>query len=301
MERKLNELAEVYNNIEIPDELDKIINSAIRRNKKNNFKYSRIWFRNSIFIKSSIATVIIVFVMVIAVNINVSFAQGLYEIPIVGKLAKIITFKEYTFDNETSKGEIVIPHIENNEHKLIADKVNRIIDEKVATLVEEQAILDKEYKQAFLETGGKEENYNKIEITIDYKKCYSDENILSFQINKYQTLAPAYNEDLYYNIDMKTGEEITIKDLLGDDYNNILVKNITNQMKNRIKENPEDFSYDLNVFSDKEYGITIDENRTFYIDEDGNIVITFAKYEVASGSMGVQEFIIENIRNIYKK
>ena len=38
----------------------------------------------------------------------------------------------------------------------------------------------------------------------------------------------------------------------------------------------------------------IAEDQNFYINNDGNIVICFAKYEVAAGAQGVPEFVIPN-------
>ena len=38
---------------------------------------------------------------------------------------------------------------------------------------------------------------------------------------------------------------------------------------------------------------TVDRNTTFYINEAGNPVVTFPKYEIAPGFMGVQEFEIQ--------
>ena len=38
--------------------------------------------------------------------------------------------------------------------------------------------------------------------------------------------------------------------------------------------------------------VTLDDKHNFYWDKDGNLVIVFDKYEVAPGSMGTPEFVI---------
>ena len=38
----------------------------------------------------------------------------------------------------------------------------------------------------------------------------------------------------------------------------------------------------------------INENRSFYINEEGKIVVVFDKYEIACGAAGVLEFVIES-------
>lgn len=40
----------------------------------------------------------------------------------------------------------------------------------------------------------------------------------------------------------------------------------------------------------------INEDRGFYIKENGDIVIVFAKYEVAAGYMGPQEFVVGSMK-----
>ena len=39
--------------------------------------------------------------------------------------------------------------------------------------------------------------------------------------------------------------------------------------------------------------VSLDDKHNFYWDKDGNLVIVFDKYEVAPGSMGTPEFVIE--------
>ena len=65
-------------------------------------------------------------------------------------------------------------------------------------------------------------------------------------------------------------------------------------MKERIKEDPENCTFwginETETMDDGFIGVTKD--TLFYINEDSNIVISYDKYEVAPGSMGIQEFVI---------
>lgn len=59
-------------------------------------------------------------------------------------------------------------------------------------------------------------------------------------------------------------------------------------MEKRMEEN-EDYTY----FDEEMWGFTtVTEDNKFYINEAGNPVIVFEKYEVAPGFMGQQEFEI---------
>ncbi|PAB60826.1 DUF3298 and DUF4163 domain-containing protein [Anaeromicrobium sediminis] len=289
MDKKLNELNKIYENIQIPKNLDDVIDKAIKRKKDNKvIKMKR--FDKKIYKRVGTMAASLVIVFGLTVNSSAVLAQEIYKIPVIGNLAKMVTFREYNIDNETSKGNVKIPTVSDVENKEIENQINETIQKKVDEIVKEQAILDKEYKEAYLATGGKEEEYRKVEMTVDYKLHYSSENIISFEISKYQTLAPAYNEVYFYNTDLETGKDITIKDVLGDNYAKMIKEKVEKQMIDRVKENP-DLKYDLDYFKDME----IKEDRKFYVQENGEIVIFFDKYEVASGVMGPQNFVVGNL------
>lgn len=288
MDKKLNDLNKIYENIQVPKNLDDVIDKAVKREREN--VVIKIKGFNKRVYKRVGAAAFVIMVFGLTVNSSAVLAEEIYKIPIIGDLAKMVTFREYNIDNETSKGNVRIPTVNNVENKEIEKQINETIKNKVDEIVKEQAILDKEYKEAFLETGGKEEDYRKIEMSVDYKLHYSSQNIISFEILKYQTLAPAYNEVYFYNTDLKTGKEITIKEVLGDDYIKIIKEKTEKQMLDRVKENS-DFAYDIDYLKEME----IKEDRKFYIKEDGEIVVFFDKYEVAPGSMGAQDFVVGNL------
>ena len=74
--------------------------------------------------------------------------------------------------------------------------------------------------------------------------------------------------------------ERKMQDILGDEYQQIANESIQNQMK----ENSE-------IYWDDFEGIQ--EDTPFYLNESGNPVIVFEKYEIAPGSEGQQEFEIK--------
>lgn len=82
--------------------------------------------------------------------------------------------------------------------------------------------------------------------------------------------------------------DITLEDLLGADYINIANRQIKAEMKERMRldENITYWAPEMNGFT------TITENTKFYINEAGNPVIVFDKFEVAPGYMGSEEFEI---------
>ena len=80
-----------------------------------------------------------------------------------------------------------------------------------------------EYKEAFIATGGTEEEFEakNIEVVVDYEVKADNEKYISFVISMYENWLSSSARYIYYNLDAHTGETITLKDLLGEDYINI--------------------------------------------------------------------------------
>ncbi len=104
---------------------------------------------------------------------------------------------------------------------------------------------------------------------------------------KSETHASYYEEQFYYNIDLETGKELTLLDLLGPDFKAIVNQSVKDQMKQRMQADP-----DAYYFEDDLAFTTISDDQGFYVNEAGHVVVVFPKYEVAPGYMGIQEFEI---------
>ena len=143
--------------------------------------------------------------------------------------------------------------------------------------------------KAVIETGGKDEDYQPINIQVDYKVGYSSDKIVSFIILKSETLASAYTEMYYYNIDIENGKKLNLRDIFGNEYKEIVNEAIYKEIEKRSKNQNNIY------FTEENGGFKGIENeyQNFYINQDGKVVIVFEKYEIAPGYMGIQEFIID--------
>lgn len=283
MKKKFDDAKKKYQSIEIPEELNILVNNTINKveEDKNKQKPKR-WFTRSIV---GIAAVFAIFI--IGLNSNQAFAESVSDIPIVGEVAKIFTFKEYKVSNDLVNENISIPSVEGIEDTTLEEKINTEIKKIVEERIKEAEERAAEYKEAYLETGGTEEDYRPIEITVDYELKCSNEDTLSFIVFQYESLASAYAETYYYNIDLKNNKTIELEDVLGNNYVNIINDSVTIQIE-ELKENPQmSFFEGDSGFN----GIAVDQN--FYINEDSKVVVVFDKYEIAPGYMGEVEFVIE--------
>ncbi|MEG0805574.1 MAG: RsiV family protein [Lachnospiraceae bacterium] len=272
-----------YEEIEIPKELETVVEQAV---KKTSRKIS--FFPKRIAEGVAAAAAAIVLITTIMLNTSEAFARGVQEIPALAGVAKILTFREYNTQDSDQHIHAEIPKIESESD--FAMDVNQEIQKKCEDYLKEADIEIAEYKAAFLDTGGTEEEFKAHDIKVDvsYDVKSQTKEFLSFVVTGTQSWSGAYGKRFFYNLDITNGKYIELKDVLGDDYIDKANKQIQEQLEERVKEDS-----NLQFFTKEEGGFsTIHQSEQFYINENGNPVIVFDKYEIAPGYMGEVEFEI---------
>jgi len=278
-----NELKKKYDSIEIPKNLSNVVDEAIFKELEKPKKHWNI--------PKSIASIAAVFciVFITMLNTNKVFATTMQDVPVFGKLCRIFTFQEYNIEDKTKKIKVRLPHIENVGNTDLEKRINLEISKIINEEVKQAEIRAEEYYDAFISTGGKEEDFMPIEIDIDYEIKYSNKKYVSFLVSKFETLASAYQEQYFYNIDLESGKVFTLKDWFGSDYKQI----VTERIKDQISTWDDDNKFYL--FEDIEIEDLITTDRSFYINKDNQIVVVFNKYEIAAGAAGILEFPVGEI------
>ena len=165
----------------------------------------------------------------------------------------------------------------------VNEQINKIVDQ----YIEEANQRIAEYREAFLATGGTEEEFEQknIQVDVDYEILSETEDRVSFVLRAAESDISAGKEIVYYNLDLATGKVLTLEDVLGEDWVNICNSSIQEQMAENT---------DVAYFSEDQGGFTtVDENTSFYLDEDGSVVVVFPKYSIAPGAYGEQTFRID--------
>ena len=279
----------MYESIKISPKLDQTIQTSFAQSKKRTIRFYKP-------VLSFATTFCVMFVVLL--NVNRAFAEAAAEIPIVGKIAQVFTLREYKEEQEDELISVKMPAISNTGNSELEKRVNEQILKKVNVLLAESKQVAKEFKEGMEEARNEIGTswYEPIEITIDYevKKC--DDKYLSFVISKSESFFRFYEERYYYNIDLETGEDITLQDIFKEDYPEALNAEIIRQMKMREQENENVIFFDVEDEEMLEHGFSftgISQDQGFYLAENGNVVICFPKYSIAPGYMGIVEFEIE--------
>jgi len=283
LKKDFEELKKEYENIPIPKNLNEVIDKSI-----SDYRREKVKMKNRKLLKTIIAaSLLIISSFTIGVNTSESFATTAGKIPGVSILVKLVSFDAFKIEDEVVNADVNIPAVEGFESKTLEEQINQEIQEKMNMHLEDGQLKAKENKEAFLETGGEEENFRPMIIEIDYSiKSYND-NRISFAVHYFEAMASSFTKTYYYTIDLKEDRLLTLEDLLGSNYEDKINEQISDKIEKELEESPAKYFQDEMGFKG------ISEDQSFYINDDNQIVVVFNKYEIAPGSSGEPEFIIE--------
>lgn len=282
--KSVRDAKDIYDAIEVPQELGETVRVAARSASRKPQLVRRHAVR---YTACAAAACLVLFVT--ALNTIPAFASGVSEIPVLGRIAQVLTFAEYERQGENETLIVRQPKLANTGNTELEKRINLEIQRKIDALVKTFQEQAEQAKQLYLENGGDEDEYMIPEINIDYRLHCNNGLVVSFVLIKSETQASYYEEQYYYNIDLETGKELTLRDLLGPNYKEIVRQRVRQQIEERKEKDPDAYFY-----SEKElasFGMTLDDPG-FYLNEKGNVVVVYPKYEIAPGYMGIQEFEI---------
>ena len=223
-------------------------------------------------------------------NISPTYAQALEQIPVIGKIVRVVTIRNYFYSDDYHEMNINVPEVENGNNKAF-DSINNDINELTNTLV------NRFYED--LETIG--DNAHGA-VYVDYDIVTDTDNWFTLNIRVFEAAGSSNTYYKYYHINKMTGEIVKLGDMAKDDtFYSVLEQEIKRQMKKEMEEDSNKIYWlDDSTIGQDFVSITADHN--FYWNENGDLVIPFDKYEVAPGSMGTPEFTVskEIVKNIVK-
>lgn len=282
-DKNLQQLKKNYMDVPIPVELDFIVKKSLEDNgvKITN---SRANFKGIKIAAASIAAATALFT--VGVNSSPVFAASLSNVPVVGSIVKILTFREYTVNEDSYNADIKVPSIQGLENKDLENNLN----DKYLT---ENKKLYEDFMADMEDMKSNGDGH--LGVSSGYVVKTDNDRLLSIGRYVVNTVGSSSTTMKYDTIDKQSEILITLPSLFkNDSYVNIISENIKKQMieQNKADENKfywvEGIEKDMNM----ELFEKISKDQNFYINSEGKLVISFDKYEVAPGYMGVVEFVI---------
>ena len=207
-------------------------------------------------------------------NVSPTAAAAMTELPVLGAVVKLITFRNYAWDDGVQSAEASVPELSDGAAAQTVDAQVQEYTERLLAAFQEKC-----------ETELGPEGYAGLDVT---SRVVTDtEDWFTLRIDATETMASGYEFSRFFHIDKTADAVVTLADLFrpGADYSTALTAEVLRQMEEQMARSEE-----VVYFPEELTAIGPDQN--FYLNEDGNIVLVFDEYAVAPGSMGMPEFTI---------
>ena len=273
----MNKFRNEYENIEIPDELEFLVRTTIKEQEKK-------MKRKNIINKSVIAAAVAGVVFVGSINLSSEISYALSEVPVLGSIVRVLTFKTFELKDNNFDAELKTPAIEGLDSNLEAMLNEKYLDENQKLYDDFMKEID-ELKKADMDEAH-------MGIASGYEVKTDTDKLLVIGRYVVNTAGSSSTTIKYDTIDKQNKILITLPSLFKDEaYIDIISENIKAQMKEQMKDENNVYWLEDEMMGDENFS-KIDKNQSFYITKDNQLVIAFDKYEVAPGYMGNPEFII---------
>lgn len=227
-------------------------------------------------------------VLLVGLNVSPPLAHAAANVPVLGGFFRMLTVASYDTSEDGIHYEVTVPGLEAEGS--LAERVNAAIQEKVDLHLTKAQQDWADYQEAFFATGGTEEEWGgrEMNVIVDYEVKSQTDTQISFVVTLAEGWVASMEERYYYNLDLAGDRELTLQDILGEEWVSICNEAIQAQIL--ASKDGEGFSF---FFPAGEGGFTtVDETTSFYIREDGTVVVAFPRYSIAAGAAGIPEFPI---------
>lgn len=300
LEKELHNLKEKYLNQHMANDQAAQLHQKIEEIKKMEQNKQR---KNQAVKFAVMAAAAVIAIFIVLPNTSGTIAHAMEQIPVIGQLVKVVTFRNYEYETDRNMAEIEVPEIRPEEKvdgqpqdSLVQENLDRTTAEINAEI---QSITDSLIKE--FETNLKEEQGYQ-DIIVKSEVLMTTPEYFTLKLICYQGAGSGYQWNYFYTIDLKTGERLQLKDIFkeGTDYITPISEEIKRQMQEQMDAD-ENVYYWLNDEIEEWNFKAITDETSFYLNENGNVVIAFNEGDVAPMYMGTVEFeipakVLEEIR-----
>ena len=238
--------------------------------------------------KIAAAAAVVVAAFIVLPNTSENVAHAMNQIPVLGGLVEAVTFRDYKYDNGKHTADIETPKLSVKKSKTDQEdsKTQQNLKETTKEVNAEIQKLTDQIVTEF-ESGLKDkEGYQ--EMQVKHEVLSTTKDYFTLKLICYQAAGSGAETDYYYTIDLKTGKRLALADLFveGADYITPISENIKQQMREQMKKD-ENVIYWLDDPEVSEWNFEkITDQTSFYLNQDGKLVICFNEGDVGPMSMG---------------
>ena len=207
-------------------------------------------------------------------NVSPAAAAALEDVPVLGAIVRVVTFRNYVYDDGFHSAEVSVPELEG-------DKAAQAVNEQVQVWTDRLMEQFQETCQAELGREG----YLGLDVT---SAVVTDSDTwFALRVDAVETQASGYQFSRFYHIDKAADRVAILGDLFREDadWSAVLTREVRRQMEERM-------AGDAGAAYFPEELTEIGPDQNFYFDESGELVLVFDEYTAAPGSMGMPEFAI---------
>ncbi len=207
-------------------------------------------------------------------NVSPAAAAAMGDLPVLGAVVRVLTFRDYTYDNGSYSADVSVPELTGSQSaQAVNDQVQAWTDRLIGQFEETcQAELGRE-------------GYLGLDVT---SAVVTDSDTwFTLRVDAVETQASGYQFSRFYHIDKAADRVVTLGELFREDaeYSDVLTQEVRRQMEARM-------AADSGASYFPEELTEIGPEQNFYFNENGELVLVFDEYTVAPGSMGTPEFTI---------
>lgn len=267
-----------YEQIPVPDELSFRVRTAIARAKREKKEKYVMRIRKAAKTLGATAAAFMLTVVALA-NSSQNIAQAMEQLPVLGAITKVVTFRTYEDERGNVSAHVDVPQIEGgDEVRAVNDAIEAYTDTIIARYEADAAIM------------GDEGHYD---LNVSHTVVTDNERLFAIRFDETLVMNSGNESVMIYNVDKSTGKILTLADLFlpDSDYIAVLTENIQEQMQARMDADENVYYWlhdEIEAMNFKE----LSPDVAFYVNAEGELVIVFNEGDVAPMYMGVVEFAI---------
>ena len=284
-ESNLSKLKKEYESVSMGEEAIHVMRQRMEQGKKEKKIMKMKTWMKGVAVAAAVA-------LVILPNTSSSVAYAMKNIPLLGNVVNVVTFRDYHYDQNKKTADVSVSKIDINTEGLEGESVDNAkkSSEEINREIEQ---ITNQWVEEFKETM-RSDGYD--QIMVKTEPINTTDKYFTLKLICYQGAGSGFEQDFFYTINLDTGKRMKLSDLFieGSDYRTIISDDIKKQMRKQMDED-ENVSYWLDDKEVEEWNFEeIPEDVSFYVNENNELVICFNEGDVAPMYMGTVEFVISN-------